>query len=109
MKNQQQRIIQEATGLVVQDFSLDIEGQITEEELIAVLADHIYLWIQKNLEQLFAILYRLDIPEHKVHRALNGMTTEPANIYIANLVVEREKQKAKTRLLYSDTEGDGSW
>jgi len=109
MENQDQQVIQKATQLIEQDFSLDITAQITEEELIAMLADHIYLWIREDLERLFSVLYRLDVPEHKVHYALNNDVGEPANVYIARLVVEREKQKARTRLLYSDTEGDGSW
>ena len=109
MKDQHQQIIQKASELIKQDFSLEITAQITEEELTALLAEHIYLLIQKHLEFLFTILYRLDISEEEVHKALNGRTEKPANVYIAQLVMEREKQKARTRLLYSDMEGDGSW
>ena len=95
------------SSLVKKDFDLATqEPFMTEEALLQALADRVYQLIEENLEQLFSILYRLDVNERKVHLALKENNDIPANIEIARLIVARQKEKAKTRMQYSSEEVD---
>ena len=89
------------------DFELvNQEPFISEEELVQALADRVFQLIEHNLERLFAILYRLDVNETKVHLALQENKEVPANVEIARLIVARQKEKAKSRMQYSSEEVD---
>ncbi len=87
--------------LIVRDFELQPpEQSLTEEELLQMLADHIAGLIEHRLEYLLSMMYRLDIDERKVDRALSPYSEEPANLALARLVLERQKQRAFTKQHY---------
>lgn len=101
MKIPSKKILKETQAVVKKDFNLTFEQEnYSESELTDLLAEEIFRLIQQNLEQLFSILYRLDIDEQKVHTALAPNAEAPANLVIARLIIEREKQKAESRLRY---------
>lgn len=105
MKLPSQEILKETQAVVKKDFNLIFEQvDYLESELIDLLAEEIFKLMQQNLEQLFSILYRLDINEQKVHVALAPNAKAPANLVIARLIIEREKQKAESRLRYRNEE-----
>ena len=96
-------ILQQTATLVQKDFELEyIPADITEKELLDFLAQYIYELIDKNMERLFYMLYRLDINETKVHQALSPQAKEPPHEVLAQLIFQREKQKATTRIEYSN-------
>ena len=100
------------TELIQRDFEIATpDEQISEEELLRVLANQIAYMIEYKLEILLSLMYRLDIPEDKVHFALSPQSTEAPNIALAKLVIERQKQRAYTKLKYKPEDlGDGwSW
>lgn len=99
-------------ALVRRDFELESKaGLIDEEELQRLLANQIAYMIEYQLELLLSTMYRLDIPEDKVHLALSPLSSEPPNIALAKLVIERQKQRAYTKLTHKPQDlGDGwSW
>lgn len=104
-------ILQQTSAFVQKDFEVDyIPEDVTEQELIAFLEQFIQGLLDNNMEQLFYVLYRLDINEHKVHQALNPAAVEPPHKVLAQLIFQREQQKAKTRIEYNERyteEGDG--
>jgi|SRR5690606_638227 len=101
------KLLQITSSLVKKDFEMPMNSSfISEEDLVQALADRVFQLIEKNLEQLFSILYRLDVNERKVHEALQGNNEIPANIEIARLIVARQKEKAKTRMEYDSKEVD---
>lgn len=96
-----------AKELIVKDFELVApEEELTEEEFFDFLADHIAYLIEHKLEYLMSLMYRLDINEAKVHFALSPMAAEPANIGIARLVMERQKQRVATKQYYKQVQPD---
>ncbi|HKK73655.1 MAG TPA: hypothetical protein VJ953_01175 [Saprospiraceae bacterium] len=100
------------TALIRRDFALEAkEGLIDEEELQRLLANQIAYMIEHDLEILLSLMYRLDIPEDKVHLALSPLSSEAPNIALAKLVIERQKKRAFTKLKYKPEDlGDGwSW
>lgn len=89
--------------LIARDFELepiDENEQITEEELLRVLSNRIAYMIEYQLEFLLSLMYRLDVSEQKVSDALSPGAPEPANIGLARLVIERQKQRAFTKQFY---------
>jgi hypothetical protein len=98
-------IIVATAGLIVRDFELNpLEETITEEELLAMLSAHIAELIEHQLESLLSTLYRMDIDERRVHFALSPFCEEPANIALARLVLERQKQRAFTKKHYKQAD-----
>ena len=89
--------------LISRDFeleSIEEKDAITEEELFLVLADRIAYMIEYQLEFLLSLMYRLDVKETKVEAALAPGAPEPANVGLARLVLERQKQRAFTKQYY---------
>ncbi len=86
--------------LIRQDFDLSLDLRVDEKELLSVLSDRIAQLIAERPEYLFSLLYRLDVSEEKVHEALSNLDEKPANVLLAELVLQRQKQRAATRLAY---------
>lgn len=94
-----------AKELIVKDFELIApEEELSEEEFFDFLADHIAYLIEHRLEYLFSLMYRMDVSERKVHLALSPEAPEPANIGIARLVLERQKQRVATKQSYKQVQ-----
>ncbi|MCH2046506.1 MAG: hypothetical protein MK212_20490 [Saprospiraceae bacterium] len=110
MKDNEHQLLVQTVDFVSKEFEMLIETpeQITEEELRDILADQVLYWIERNLEHLFAILYRLDVEEELVHQAFAPDAPEPANLAVAQLIIDREKQKILSRQKYftQDDEDD---
>lgn len=104
-------ILQQTSAFVKKDFEVEhIPEDVTEVELLEFLEQFVQNLLDTNMEQLFYVLYRLDINEYKVHQALNPAAIEPPHKTLAQLIFQREKQKAKTRIEYNERyteEGDG--
>lgn len=105
-----EKIISTTAQLIRSDFGLEeIEDIWTEEALIAYLMPRINQYLECNLEGLFNRLYRLDISEAVVHTILAPTTPGDPAEELAKVVVAREIEKVKTRIKYSQEDGDGSW
>ena len=74
-----------------------VHGGASEDELLAILTDRIGLMLEQEPEQLMSLLYRLDVEEPKINRALHASAPEPAHVGLARLVLERQKQRAATK------------
>ncbi|MEN0005889.1 MAG: hypothetical protein AAF798_17195 [Bacteroidota bacterium] len=89
-------------AMIVRDFEIEsaTDQTYTEEQLFDLLADQIAYMIEYRLEFLLSLMYRLDISEKKVNAALSPYAEEPANVGLAKLVLERQKQRAFTKKFY---------
>ena len=88
----------ETTALIVRDFELTTpEKPMMEAELLNYLADVIAYMIEKRLDYLLSLLYRLDVAEDKINRALMPGNAEEANVALARLVIERQKRRIATK------------
>ena len=52
------------------------------------------------MHRLLNAMYRLDVNEAKFHQAMQSDSKEEAASRVADLIIEREMQKVKTRLHY---------
>lgn len=74
----------------------------SEEELLVLLSQYVQELIDTDFAKLINTLYRIDVSEAKIKRALDLSKPKDANKIIAQLIIEREKQKIKTREDYNN-------
>lgn len=60
--------------------------------------------LQSDFEKLCQAMYRLDVSESKFHQVLTGTPSEEIPVALADLVIERELQKIRTRIMYKRKE-----
>lgn len=96
--------------LIHRDFELQHDQQyLTEEALLRMLIDQIDWLMEKRMEWLLSLMYRMDINEQKVHAALLPTAPEPPNIGLAKLVLERQKQRVQTKQAYRPEDLGAEW
>ena len=66
-------------------------------EKLAILIAHL---MQNNFEKLCQAMYRLDVSEAKFDRVMHQLPLEEIPFAISDLVIEREMQKVRTRMMY---------
>ncbi len=90
--------LQAAAALVREPFELDAAEPDSEAALLAILAEKIGEMMEQRPEYLMSLLYRLDVSEQKVQAALHPAAPELAWQGIARLVLERQRQRAATKM-----------
>jgi hypothetical protein len=90
-------ILQQTSALVREPFELEFAQPASEEELLALLAERIAEMLERRPEYLMSLLYRLDVLEEKIRPVMHPNALEPANLGLARLVLERQKQRAETK------------
>lgn len=71
-------------------------------------------WINNDFEHLLYLLYRIDVHEDKVRKLMKAHQGENAAEIIADLIIDRQKQKIETRKLFksqkpADVSDDELW
>jgi len=91
--------LEQTTELVRAPFELESASPpASEAELLALLAERIAEMLERRPEYLMSLLYRLDVLEKKIRPVMHPNAPEPAHIGLARLVLERQKQRAETKL-----------
>ncbi len=78
-------------------FEISLPVNISFQELKEKLAVHINLLINHDFEKLVSLLYRIDVNENKMRQLLEKKEGENAAGLIADLIIERQLQKIKSR------------
>jgi hypothetical protein len=84
-----------------QSLDIDLPENIQFEEMKGRLSVHINQLIQSDFEKLVSLLYRIDISEPKLKLLLQQNPGEDAGKIIAELIIERQLQKIKSRQQFS--------
>jgi hypothetical protein len=80
-----------------QTFQIELPENISFEVLKEKLSAYINHLIQADFEKLISILYRIDVNEYKLKNMLLENNGEDASKIIADLIIERQVQKIKSR------------
>ncbi|MBI5914695.1 MAG: hypothetical protein HY842_04915 [Bacteroidetes bacterium] len=98
-----------ANELIIKDFELASTegGAPSEAEIFQALCDRISWLIEHNMEYLLSLLYRNDVSETKIHDALSPGNPDPANIALAKLVMDRQRQRLATKKFYGSQPSEG--
>lgn len=88
--------------------SLDLQlaESLSYEDLQNKLAGEINNLINHDFEKLIFYLYRIDVHEDKMRTLLENNAGENAANLIADLIIERQLQKIKSRQQFSQREND---
>ena len=93
--------------------ALALPEKISSSELEEQLAAYINKLIEKDFEKLVSLLYRLDVSENKLKNLLKLNAGENAGMIIAQLIIERQLEKIKSRKHFSTkddpAEGEEKW
>jgi|AntRauTorckE5430_2_1112549.scaffolds.fasta_scaffold06636_3 hypothetical protein len=94
--------INQTAELIVNDFEMQTfdNPYLTEEELLHALSEHIENMLKYRMEVLLSTLYRLDVSEEKVEKAMSPMAILPPHIGIAELIINRERRRLHTKATY---------
>ena len=90
-------------GFPAQKFLPDYDPILDEESVIQLFTTRVEELIRDDLGLLLSSLYRLDVEEDKIQTALRSSTVPPAR-GIAILILDRQKERLKTRKSYSKGE-----
>ena len=91
---------------------LPTSQQITYGQLKQYLIGHINKLLTNDFAALVQLLYRMDIPEEKLRYYLQENKDEMAAGLFAEMMIERQLQKAESRRLFSkklDIPEDDKW
>ncbi|HZV70204.1 MAG TPA: hypothetical protein VFG10_11700 [Saprospiraceae bacterium] len=83
----------------------EFDSILDEAQLLDLFTTRVEELIRDNLDLLLSSLYRLDVEEYKIQNALRSSTI-PAARGIAMLIIDRQKEKIKTRKMYSSGKED---
>lgn len=96
--------INEVYGIISRNFEVERSGEITFETLRDLLGMRIRELLDKNLEKLVSIMYRIDLNQEKVDRIFENISKDEIAFQLAVLIIERQMEKVRTRRLYKNTE-----
>ena len=90
-----------STQLIANKFELNEDlSSVTEEQLVLALAERIEYLLRHRMDFLRSLLYRLDVLEVNINKAMLPGNPEPPHIALARLVIQRQKQRIETREKY---------
>lgn len=95
--------------LIISNFEIEgADAAVSEAELLDILTSQVEYLMDRRLDYLLSLLYRLDILEPKIKAVLyNQEIIAPAR-GLAQLILDRQKERVTTRSKYK-VDGDGSW
>lgn len=76
------------------------ESNMTEEEMVDLLAEKVQAYLDINISLLLSYLYRLDVKEVDIKKALTNASSEPGNYVLARLIWKRQKARIETKKNY---------
>jgi hypothetical protein len=97
-----QSLTEETYSLVSKDFQLPENPEdFSEEKAIQILAKAISQLMDRNLERLLQICYRIDLAENKLKKILHESEPDQVATDLAKALWERQRQKIEIRRKYS--------
>lgn len=82
---------------IAQDLGVDFPDNTPEELILEMIASKVLDYLEHDTELLMSYLYRLDVDEEKVEKALSFKEEKPPHRAIAELIFERQLERAKTK------------
>jgi len=91
----------EVFSIISTNFELASGDVLSFEEIHRILTERIHELLEKNVEKLIFILYRIDVGQKKTDEIFNNPSKEEIASLLATAVIERQLEKVKTRRKYS--------
>lgn len=93
------------------EITAEREHQYEEEEVIGLLTNQIAWMLAHRTEFLFSLMYRLDVDERLVRKAMDPTAETPPAEGLARLVFNRQKARLQTKrdIHVDDIDPDLAW
>ncbi|MGZ4035551.1 MAG: hypothetical protein ACXVPU_13025 [Bacteroidia bacterium] len=102
-------LIKDAANQIIKDFEmfgLEIKfsgnAYNAYEELFDQIEPHISKLISFNHQKFLGILYRIDLSDEQIKKAVNENSSEPFSSIVTDLIIKRELQKVVIRNHYKN-------
>lgn len=97
-----QSLPEETYTLITKDFQLpEIKEDFSEEKALEILTKAISQLMDRNLERLLQVCYRVDLAENKLKQILHESEPDQVAADLAKALWDRQKQKVEIRKKYS--------
>jgi len=77
--------------------------KVTMDDVRKFLIEKITTLLDRNHGMLMSILYRIDVSERRVKQAMTGSSPAELPAVLADLVIERQLQKLRTKRYYAQS------
>ena len=94
------------TEIINQELGLLLPEKISADEMRRRLLIHINYLIEHDFQKLVSVLYRVDVNEKKLKHLLKENIGEDAGLIIADLIIERQLQKIKSRQQFRERDNN---
>ena len=85
---------------------INIPDQLSDEEMIVLIADRVDQMLKGDPDLLLSYLYRLDVEEKKINIAIETSIT-PLHVTFAKLIWERQKERIASKKKYKQDPIEG--
>ncbi|MCI0448675.1 MAG: hypothetical protein L0Y79_02675 [Chlorobi bacterium] len=92
----------EVYSIISANFELQKTDVLTLDEVKAMLASRINDLLDKNVERLLSIIYRIDVSQKKIDEIFKNESKDEIALQIAEAVIQRQLLKVQTRKLYKN-------
>lgn len=83
------------------ELQVSLSAKASYDEIRTQLSEQVNYLIQSDFQRLVVLLYRIDISETKLKTLLKENPDQDAGNIIAELIIERQLQKIKSRQQFS--------
>jgi hypothetical protein len=77
--------------------NVELNENMSEDELLTIIADRVDYLLQNDKDLLLSHLYRLDISQRKINHVLKFTHIMPAHLSLAQLILSRQKERVATK------------
>jgi hypothetical protein len=92
--------VNESFELIYNDLNIENQESMSDDDMLILIADRVIWFLENDKDLLLSYLYRLDIEEEKIDKALSPNDIDPAHIAIGKLILQRQKQRIETKQRY---------
>ncbi|MGB4959089.1 MAG: hypothetical protein WBO36_06400 [Saprospiraceae bacterium] len=86
--------------LIYSELNIDKNETLSDDQWMELIADRVEWFLEHDKDLLMSYLYRLDVSEQKIDKALTPGGEHPATQALAKLIFDRQKQRIATKLKY---------
>jgi hypothetical protein len=101
-------LIKDTASQIIKDFEMfDLEIKFSGnaynayQELFEQIEPHINKLIHSNQSKFMSVLYRIDVSEQQIKKAVDDNYSEPFSDIVTDLIIKRELQKVVIRNHYN--------
>jgi hypothetical protein len=92
--------VSDSFELIYHDLNIENNRELSEDQWLEIITDRVSWLLENDKDLLLSYLYRLDIEEQKIDKALTPFEEDPAHIGLAKLILDRQKQRIATKQKY---------